>query len=80
MILAIGLALLATWMLWSFLPAIEWASVLAIATWPLYSIGQRHLGQTWTAATPVTAITLVILVPMLLIAMEMAREGGTVVQ
>ena len=40
-----GLALLATWMLWSFLPAIEWASVLAIATWPLYSIGQRHLGQ-----------------------------------
>jgi predicted PurR-regulated permease PerM len=80
MILAIGLALLATWMLWSFLPAIAWAGVLAIATWPLCSIGQRHLGRTWTAATLVTAITLVLLVPMLLIGMEMAREAGAVVQ
>lgn len=80
MILAIGLALLATWMLSSFLPAIAWAGVLAIATWPLYSIGERHLGPTWTAATLVTAITLVLLVPMLLIGMEMAREAGAVVQ
>lgn len=80
MILAIGLALLATWMLWSFLPAIAWAGVLAIATWPLYSIGQRHLGQTWTAATLVTAITFVLLVPMLLIGMEMAREAGAIIQ
>ena len=80
MILATGLALLATWMLWSFLPAIAWAGVLAIATWPLYSIGQRHLGRTWTAATLVTAITLVLLVPMLLIGMEMAREAGAVIQ
>jgi len=80
MILATGLALLATWMLWSFLPAIAWAGVLAIATWPLYSIGQRHLGRTWTAATLLTAITLVLLVPMLLIGMQMAREAGAIIQ
>ena len=30
--LAIALALLATWMLWAFLPALAWAGVLAIAT------------------------------------------------
>jgi predicted PurR-regulated permease PerM len=36
--LAIALALLATWMLWAFLPALAWAGVLAIATWPLYSL------------------------------------------
>jgi hypothetical protein len=34
MALALGLALLASWMLWSFVPAIAWAGVLAIATWP----------------------------------------------
>ena len=42
--LAIALALLATWMLWSFLPAIAWACVLAIATRPLYSIANAIPG------------------------------------
>lgn len=80
MTLAIGLTLVATWMLWSFLPAIAWAGVLAIATWPLYSIGQRHLGQSWTAAGLVIAIALILVLPMLIIGMEMAREAGAVVQ
>ena len=80
MTLAIGLALLATWMLWSFLPAIAWAGVLAIATWPLYSIGQRHLGRSWTAVGLVIAIALILVLPMLIIGMEVAREAGAVVQ
>ena len=80
MALAVGLGLLATWMLWSFVPAIAWAGVLAIATWPLYSIGQRHLGRTWTAAALVTATALILFLPLLAIGMEMAREAGGVVQ
>src|SRR5271157_1653270 len=80
MALALGLSLLATWMLWSFLPAIAWAGVLAIATWPLYNIGQRHLGQTWTAVALVTATALILFLPLLAIGMEMAREAGAVVQ
>ena len=80
MTLAIGLTLLATWMLWSFLPAIAWAGVLAIATWPLYSIGKRHLGQSWTAAGLVIAIALILVLPMLIIGTEVAREAGAVVQ
>jgi hypothetical protein len=33
--LVIAAALVAVWMLWRFLPALAWAAVLAIATWPL---------------------------------------------
>jgi predicted PurR-regulated permease PerM len=42
--LAVALALLATWMLWGFLPALAWASVLAIATWPLYNLCHPRQG------------------------------------
>ena len=80
MALALGLGLLATWMLWSFLPAIAWAGVLAIATWPLYSLGQRHLGRTWTAAGLVAATAVILFIPMLIIGIEVAREAGAVVQ
>jgi len=80
MALALGLALLATWMLWSFVPAIAWAGVLAIATWPLYRFGQRHLGRTWTAAGLVTATALILFLPLLVIGIEMARESAAVVQ
>jgi predicted PurR-regulated permease PerM len=80
MALALGLALLATWMLWSFVPAIGWAGVLAIATWPLYRFGQRHLGRTWTAAGLVTATALILFLPLLVIGIEMARESAAVVQ
>jgi predicted PurR-regulated permease PerM len=80
MALALGLALLATWMLWSFVPAIAWAGVLAIATWPLYRFGQPHLGRTWTAAGLVTATALILFLPLLVIGIEMARESAAFVQ
>jgi predicted PurR-regulated permease PerM len=80
MTLAIVLALLTTWMLWSFLPAIAWAGVLAIATWPLYSIGKRHLGPSWTAAGLVIAIALILAVPLLIIGTEVAWEAGAALQ
>src|SRR6185369_8185765 len=35
-ILGVALALLALWMLRIFLPALAWALVVAVATWPLY--------------------------------------------
>jgi predicted PurR-regulated permease PerM len=80
MTLAIVLALLATWMLWSFLPAIAWAGVLAMATWPLYSVGQRHLGQSWAAVGLVIAIALILVLPMLIIGTELALEAGAILQ
>jgi predicted PurR-regulated permease PerM len=80
MILAIALALLATWMLWGFVPAIAWAVVLAIATWPLYRIGQHRFGHSWAAAGLVTAIALMLVLPLLVIGSEMAREAGVVLQ
>src|SRR5690349_16806174 len=33
--LFVVIALVGVWMLWRFLPALAWAAVLAIATWPL---------------------------------------------
>src|SRR5258708_6159215 len=37
LVLTAALALLAIWVLRHFLPALAWAAVLAIATWPLYA-------------------------------------------
>jgi predicted PurR-regulated permease PerM len=34
-VLVIAVVLAGVWMLWRFLPALAWAAVLAIATWPL---------------------------------------------
>ena len=41
--LVIGLVLLGAWILRAFLPALIWAAILAIATWPLY----RRLSRRW---------------------------------
>src|SRR5258706_28749 len=50
--IAAGLALLAVaiWMLTAFLPALAWATVLTIATWPLFVAVRRRSGQTQAAA------------------------------
>jgi predicted PurR-regulated permease PerM len=75
--LAIALALLATWMLWAFLPALAWAGVLAIATWPLYSLCHPHIGRTWTAAGLVLGLAAGLLVPIYIFGAEAARSGGS---
>ena len=40
---ALGLLAVAVWMLATFLPALAWAVVLAIATWPLFVAAELRL-------------------------------------
>lgn len=80
-ILVTALVVLAVWLLHRFLPALAWAAVLAIATWPvrewLIYKGMR---------TPSAAISLTLLVgmlivgPLLVLAFQMAREAVVIVQ
>jgi predicted PurR-regulated permease PerM len=79
-VLVTVLAGLAIWLLWRFLPALAWAAVLAIATWPirewLVDKGMR---------VPSAAISLSVLVgmlivgPLLILAVQMAREAVVIV-
>jgi predicted PurR-regulated permease PerM len=78
--LAISLALLATWMLWGFLPALAWAGVLAIATWPVYNFCHPHIGRTWTATALVLALATCLLVPIYIFGTEAAREAATALE
>jgi predicted PurR-regulated permease PerM len=78
--LAIALALLATWMLWAFLPALAWAGVLAIATWPFYNLCHPHIGRTWTATTLVLGLAAGLLIPIYIFGTEAAREAAAVLE
>jgi hypothetical protein len=60
-------ALLALWMLWRFLPALTWAAVLAISTWPVRQWAIRRGWTTTAAAAALTAsIGLLIVVPLII--------------
>ena len=73
------LAALGIWILWDFLPALVWAIVFAVATWPLYIRFRRlrpHRGSGSVAAP--LAFTLVVgfvfLVPLAGMAIALGRE------
>jgi predicted PurR-regulated permease PerM len=78
--LAIALALLATWMLWAFLPALAWAGVLAVATWPLYNRCHPHIGRTWTATLLVLGLAVGLLVPIYIFGAEAVREAAVALE
>ena len=73
------LAALGVWILWDFLPALGWAIVFAVATWPLYT-GLRRLlplGGRGSVAAPL-AFTLIVgllfLAPVAGMAIAIGRE------
>jgi predicted PurR-regulated permease PerM len=78
--LVIVVAFVSVWMLWRFLPALAWAGVLAIATWPLRD-RLAHWGMERTAiATLLTFIlAIVVVLPLIGLGIEAAREGGKIV-
>jgi predicted PurR-regulated permease PerM len=76
----LGLLVLAIWMLASFLPALAWATVLAIATWPLFLAARRVAGRTWAAAAVTALIAVVVLVPLIIAVIEVAREFRGIAQ
>lgn len=70
----------AVWMLLRFLPALAWACVLAIATWPLRTaLAGRGMGRTSIAVLLTIVLAVVLVVPLVEIGLEVAREGGAIV-
>lgn len=75
---AILLALLGLWVSASFLPAIVWATVIAIAIWPVYARAEQRWPRARQITLPAIAtalIALLILVPLTLLLVEAAREA-----
>jgi predicted PurR-regulated permease PerM len=77
---ALGLLALAIWMLGTFLPALAWATVLAIATWPLFIAARLRSGRTGAAAAVTVLIAAVVLVPLVIAAVETALEFRGILQ
>ncbi len=77
--LALVLIALGAWTLEGFLHALVWAGVLAIATWPLYQWSQARGGKgRHNLLRPLaftTAIALVFVIPLALVAMQGGREA-----
>src|SRR5262245_24404510 len=61
-----------------FFPAITWGVALAIVAWPLHVwVSRRIQRPSWAAALTLTAVILVILVPGLFVAYQLAQEAGS---
>src|ERR1700692_1281396 len=71
-----ALAFLAIWTLWSFLPALGWAAVLAIATWPARQWLTRNGAPPPRPAIFATATTGPLVVgPLVIVVIEATRES-----
>jgi predicted PurR-regulated permease PerM len=78
--LIIAVVGVSVWMLWRFMPALAWAAVLAIATWPLRAaLAGRGLGKTAVAAVLTLVIAIVLVLPLIGFGVEVARDGGAFV-
>jgi len=79
--LLVALALVGVWILWRFLPALAWATVMAIATWPLRVALARHgLRPDAIAALLTLLLALLLVLPLIALGIEAAHEGGVIVE
>lgn len=76
----LGLFAVAIWMLTTFLPALAWATVLTIATWPLFVAVRRRSGRTQAAAAVTVLIAVAVLAPLVVAAVEGAQEIRGIIQ
>ena len=76
----LGLLAVAIWMLTTFLPALAWATVLAIATWPLFLAARRHSGRTRAAAAVTVLIAVVVIAPLVVAAVQAAQEFRSILR
>lgn len=78
-ILIVVLVVLGAWTLRRFMPALAWAVILGIATWPLYSKWSawlhRRTDQLWPALSFTCIVGLVLIVPLAWGAIVAAREA-----
>jgi predicted PurR-regulated permease PerM len=80
-LLIIAVVFASVWMLWRFLPALAWAGVLAVATWPLRQIlVSRGMGETAIATLLTLAIAAFLVVPLIGIGVEAAHEREAITQ
>jgi predicted PurR-regulated permease PerM len=80
--LMIAVLLVSFWVARSFLVPLAWAAVLAVTLWPFHNRVARRLGgPAWLAPALFTIATAVMLiVPLVFVAFEAARDSGIVLQ
>jgi len=75
---------LGAWTLRTFLPALIWAAILAIAIWPLYerieAHGPRRAAPVLAPLVLTVAVGLVFVAPLLIAVLEAAREARELLQ
>lgn len=80
--LVLVLVLFGLWTLKAFLPALAWAAILAVATWPLYRRASHHFPpgrhNILLPALFTAAVALLVLVPLGLAGVQLAREGRVI--
>ncbi len=75
--LVIAVVAASVWTLWDFLPALVWAGVLAIATWPLRDVlVRRGVGRTSVATLLTLVLAFAVVVPLITIGIEAAKDSG----
>ena len=75
------LVVLAIWLLRRFLPALAWAAVLAIASWPARQwLIDKGVRRSIAAILLTVLVGALIVSPLLVLAVQMAREAGVIVQ
>jgi predicted PurR-regulated permease PerM len=82
-VLATALGLLGLWIVHRFLPAVAWATILAIALWPLYRRAAGAFPRRQRVLLPLAAtllVGLVLIVPLVYAAVEVAQEGGSLIR
>ena len=78
--LIVAVVALAVWILWRFLPALAWAAVLAIATWPLRQwLARRGMGKTAIASVLTLVLAVVLVLPLIRLGVQAARDSGAIV-
>jgi len=78
-IFAGALLSLCIWLLWSFIPALAWAAIISVATWPFYQRLKARchprLRKVGLPATFTVVIGLVFVVPIAIFGIMMSREA-----
>lgn len=74
-----GLAALCIWVLWRFIPALTWALVISVATWPLRErVIRSGLSPAATASVLTFSLAILAVVPFALFGTEIARDAEAI--
>jgi predicted PurR-regulated permease PerM len=79
--LIVAIAAISVWMLRHFLPALAWAVVLAIATWPLRQmLMRRGFGKSAAASALTLVLAVVLVLPLIWLGIQAAHESGAILE